>query len=66
MNLIGRHEEKAINEIGKVFYHGTEIKERDNWIDTFDTLSDAMPSLPSFYLLVIDRNPTLPPTQRLT
>lgn len=30
------------NEIGKVFYHGTEIKERDNWIDTFDTLSDAI------------------------
>lgn len=29
-------------EIGKVFYQGAEIKERDNWIDTFDTLSDAI------------------------
>jgi len=29
-------------EIGKVFYQGTEIKERNNWIDTLDSLSNAI------------------------
>ena len=29
-------------EIGKVFYQGVEIKERYNWIDTFDVLFDAI------------------------
>ena len=29
-------------EIGKVFYQGVDIKERENWIDTFDLLSDAI------------------------
>lgn len=29
-------------EIGKVFYQGVEIKERKNWVETFDLLSDAI------------------------
>lgn len=29
-------------EIGNVFYQGAEIKERDNWIDTFDVLAAAI------------------------
>jgi AAA+ ATPase superfamily predicted ATPase len=29
-------------EIGRVFYKGGEIKERKNWLDTFDALTQAM------------------------
>lgn len=29
-------------EIGKVFYHGAEIKEQKNWVDTLDNLSMAI------------------------
>ncbi|HSW93523.1 MAG TPA: ATP-binding protein [Gammaproteobacteria bacterium] len=29
-------------EVGRIFYQGAEIKERDNWIDTFDLLSGAI------------------------
>lgn len=31
-----------IKEIGKVFYKGAELKERKNWIDAFDALSEAI------------------------
>jgi predicted AAA+ superfamily ATPase len=29
-------------EIGRVFYQGAEIKERDSWVETLDLLSDAI------------------------
>jgi len=29
-------------EIGRVFYQGIDIKERKNWVETFDLLSDAL------------------------
>jgi len=45
----GGSKETQINlftkEIGKVFYQGAEIKERDNWIETFDALSGAIDKL---------------------
>lgn len=32
-------------EIGKSFYQGADIKERKNWVETFDLLSDAIEKL---------------------
>ena len=33
---------RFVKEIGQVFYKGTEIKDQNNWLDTFDTLTEAI------------------------
>ena len=34
--------DRFIKEIGQVFYQGTELKEKNNWLDAFDVLTEAI------------------------
>src|SRR5690242_21158372 len=40
-------------EIGRVFYHGAQIKEAPNWDSTFEMLTEAFKSLPKNKKIVL-------------